>query len=234
MTRSVRIGIWLPVVALSLALSAAAQTSEGPPEGVPEDRDRPEQVSLFGGVAYPGGHLKYTYKVSREGVDTYSISSTEITPQEDGMYRIESSSSDVVSQAAVGIAFFGISLRGLGFHIPTSTGGTVDLSPLSALEEETLEANREYVLPDGGFLVAGDASTIAGVDVVYATYTHADYTNVKVHLAMPTDLSIRNLLPLFPYLKLEYTASQDTAAADGEPRMRTFSTIELIDFIYEP
>jgi hypothetical protein len=221
-------------------LGAAAQTGDGPPpEDEPPQRvgspgDRPAQVDLFGRGEYPGGHLKYTYKVSREGVDAYSITTTEIIPEENGMYRIESSSTDVVPAGAVSISFFGIGLRGLGFRVPTSTGGTVDLSPLSALEEETLEPNREYVLPDGGFLVARDAATIAGVDVVFATYSHADFSNVSVELAMPTDLTIRNLLPLFPYLELEYTAAETPEDGEEHPRMRSFSRIELIEFVYEP
>lgn len=210
-----------------------AQTEE-PPEGA-EGRP-PEEVSLFGETAYEGGHLLYSYQVGREGQEEYSITTTEIIPQDDGTYLVENSSSDVVSLAGVNIGFFGISLHGLGFRIPTSSGGTVDLSPLEALEDEVLEPNSEYVLPDGGYLVAGDAGTIAGIDVVYATYTHADFTNVQIHLAMPTDLTIRNLLPLFPYLELVYESDQlpEEGAEQDYQRMRSFSKIELIDFIYEP
>jgi hypothetical protein len=234
MMKRFRTAAWPLILSLALSLPAFAQTSDEATEGAPDDRQPPAEVSLFGGAEYPGGHLKYTYKVSREGVDSHSISSTEIIPQDDGTYRVESSSSDVVPADAVGIGFFGIALRGLGFRIPTSTGGTVDLSPLSSIEDEVLEPNREYVLPDGGFLFAGDAGTIAGIDVVYATYTHADYGNVTVHLAMPTDLSIRNLLPIFPYLKLEYTTTETAGDGDEGPSTHTFSTIELIDLIYEP
>ena len=160
-----------------LTVEATAQTgpSEAPGEG-----GRPTQVDLFGGSPYEGGHLKYSYRVSREGVEGYSITTTEIVPQDDGMFRIESSSTDVVPMSGVNIAFFGIPLRGLGFRVPTTSGGTVDLSPLSAVEDEVLEPNREIVLPDGGFLSVGDAGTIAGLEVVYATYTHADFTNVQV------------------------------------------------------
>jgi hypothetical protein len=174
--------------------------------------------------------------VSREGVEGYSVTTTEIIPEENGMYRMESSSTNVIPLDAVSISFFGIALRGLGFRIPTATGGTVDLSPLSAIDNEILEPHHEYVLPDGGFLVAGDAGNIAGIDVVYATYTHADFTNVRVNLAMPSDLAIRNLLPLFPFLQLEYESDQLPAeGADTDYQMmRSFSKTELIEFVYEP
>jgi len=206
------------------------------PQDAQEQGSRTSQVDLFGGSAFTGGYLKYSYKVSREGVDTYSITTTEIIPEADGMYRIENSSTDVVPQSAVSIAFYGISLRGLGFHIPDSQGGTVDLSPLEAVDDEVLEPGREYILPDGGFLVVGEESVIGGLEVIYATYTHADFTNVRINLAMPVDLAIRNLLPIFPYLELEYeTDTLPEEGADGDFRkMRSFSRIELIEFIYEP
>jgi len=210
---------------------AQAQPNEGSGEG-----NRPTQVDLFGGSPYTGGYLKYSYRVSREEVEGYSITTTEIIPQEDGLYRIESSSTDVVPLAGVNISFFGIPLRGLGFRIPTSSGGTVDLSPLSAVEDEVLEPNREYVLPDGGYLVVGDAGVIAGLDVVYATYTHADFSNVRINLAMPADVAVRNLLPLFPLLELEYESDVlPTEGSEEEVRvMRSFSRVELIEFVYEP
>lgn len=237
--KRMRVFAGLLLVGTLMGLLAVAGVAQEAPGDRAAGEDRPAQVDLFGGSAYEGGYLKYSYKVSREGVEGYSITTTEITPQEDGMYRIESSSSDVVPLDGVSIGFFGISLRGLGFRAPTSTGGTVDLSPLSAIEDEILEPNHEYVLPDGGFLTAEDAGSIAGLDVVYATYTHADYSNVLIHLAMPVDLAIRNLLPLFPYLELEYQASDEPvevadAVTDDMPRMRSFSQVELIEFVYEP
>ena len=215
---------------LLVAIEGLGQNS--PPEGNRENT----QVNLFGGNTFTGGYLKYSYKVSREGVDTYSITTTEIIPEGDGMYRIENSSTDVVPEEAVSISFYGISLRGLGFRIPDNQGGTVDLSPLEAVDDEILEPGREYILPDGGFLVVGEEGVIGGLDVVYATYTHADFTNVRINLAMPVDLAIRNLLPIFPYLQLEYEADTlpEEGAAEDFRKMRSFSQIELIEFLYEP
>ena len=226
------------LASIGVAEVLAQDTDPSDTRAAEDQGSRSSQVDLFGGSAYTGGYLKYSYKVSREGVDGYSITTTEIIPEEDGMYRIESSSTDIVPLDRVGISFFGISLQGLGFRAPTNTGGTVDLSPLSALESEVLEPHREYILPDGGFLLAENAGTIAGIDVIYATFTHADFDNVSIHLAMPVDLTIRNLLPLFPYLELEYKVADSTAEGTTDepiaPQMRRFSQIELIEFIYEP
>ena len=227
------VGLMLAGSLVSVLVSQAGAQADAE---APGDRDRSGQVRLFGGSSYEGGYLKYSFRVSREGVAGYSITTTEIIPQEDGLYRIENTSTDVVPLGAVNIAFFGIPLRGLGFRIPTSSDGTVDLSPLSAVEDEVLEPNSEIILPDGGYLVVGEAGSIAGLEVVYATYTHADFTNVRISLAMPVDIDIRNLLPLFPLLELEY--GSDDLPADGSEEevrvMRTFSRIELIEFVYEP
>ena len=235
--RVFRIAIALVLIgALASIATVEGLAQETAPKDDEEQSNRSSQVDLFGGTGYTGGYLKYSYRVSREGVEGYSITTTEIIPEADGMYRMESSSTNIVPLDAVTISFFGIALRGLAFRVATSTGGTVDLSPLTAVENEILEPNREYVLPDGGFLVAGDAGNIAGIDVVYATYTHADFTNVRVNLALPTDLVIRNLLPLFPFLQLEYESDElpeEGAAADYQ-MMRSFSKTELIEFIYEP
>ena len=221
------------VGALTSVIVSDVFAQEGTP---PEGGQRQPQGNLFGGNTFEGGYLKYSYKVSREGVEAYSITTTEIIPEGNGMYRIENSSTDVVPQDAVSIAFYGINLRGLGFRIPSSTGGTVDLSPLEAVESEILVPNKEYILPDGGFLVVGDEGTIAGLDVVYATYTHADFTNVQIQLAMPADVEIRNMLPIFPYIELEYASDElpEEGAQEDYQKMRSFSQIELIEFVYEP
>jgi len=215
------------------AIDAVAETGAG---SETPNRQPSQQVSLFGGSAYEGGYLKYTYRVTREGVEGYSLTTTEIIPQGDGTYRIENSSTDVVPLSGVSIAFFGISLRGLGFRIPSNEGGTVDLSPLESVEDEILEPGREYILPDGGFLAVGEEGVIGGLAVIYATYTHADFTNVRINLAMPVDIAIRNLLPIFPFLQLEYETDTlpEQGADDDFRRMRSFSQIELIEFIYEP
>ncbi|MBU1049820.1 hypothetical protein KKG90_07345 [Candidatus Bipolaricaulota bacterium] len=234
-THRFRIGTTVFALITLLAIPMVNAWAQAEPGSENPDRQQPTNVSLFGGSAYEGGHLKYTYKVSREGVVGYSITTTEIIPQDDGTYRIENSSTDVVPLSGVNIAFFGISLRGLGFRIPSDQGGTVDLSPLESVEDVVLEPGREYILPDGGFLAVGEQGELGGLAVIYATYTHADFTNVRINLAMPVDIAIRNLLPIFPYLQLEYaTDTLPEQGAEGDfHRMRSFSQIELIEFIYE-
>jgi len=202
-TNFLRIAVALLLIGgLASIWGAEGFAQEADPKDDEGQGSRTSQVDLFGGSAYTGGYLKYSYQVSREGVEGYSVTTTEI----------------------------------LGFRVPTTSGGTVDLSPLTAIENEVLEPNHEYVLPDGGFLVAGDSGNIAGLEVVYATYTHADFTNVRVNLALPTDLAIRNLLPLFPFLQLEYQSDElPEEGADGDYQMmRSFSKTELIEFVYEP
>jgi hypothetical protein len=229
------VSIVLAVALLPLVAIAQEQAADGAASDTTPSGDRPENVSLFGGTQFAGGHLKYTYKVSREGIDGYSITTTEITPQDDGMYLVESSSSDLVPLDRANVEFFGIALGGLGFRIPMTGGGAIDLSPLESIEDQALVPGKEYILPDGGYLVAGDAGTIAGIAVVYATYTHADYSNVSINLAMPTDLEIRNLLPIFPYLEFKYTAAEQTSSEEVDnPIFHMYSKIELVDFVYEP
>jgi len=225
--------ILLLVGALTSSMVTDAVAQQGSP--APGEGQRPPDANLFGGTTFDGGYLKYSYKVSQEGVDEFSVSTTEITPQEDGTYRIENSSTAIVPEGLVSIALYGINLRGLGFRIPSETGGTVDLSPLEAVESETLAPNKEYILPDGAFLVVGKEGAIAGLDVIYATYTHADFKNVQIQLAMPVDIEIRNMLPIFPYIELEYVSDElpEEGVQEDHQRMRSFSKIELIEFIYE-
>jgi len=222
------------LAALAVGASVACAQTDDTPEDAMSADDRPRDVTLFSGAEYTGGHIKYSYRVQREGIGGYSTTTTEITPQNDGTVVVESSSVDVVSQAGVNIAFYGISLGGLGFRVPTSGGGAIDLSPLEYIEDETLEPSSEMVLPDGGYLVIGEIGAVAGVEVIYATYTHADYSNVTINLALPTDLEIRSILPIFPILELEYEDVTDDANEAYEQPFRMFSSVELIEFIYEP
>jgi len=186
--------------------------------------------SMFGGSSYPGGHLKYTYKIERAGVQGYATATTEITPQGNGLYRIESSSTDVVPLDRVTLGFFGIPLRAIGIRVPMNTQGTVDLSPLEAIASDEVEPNSEILLPDGGYLITKEAGTLAGLGVVFGTYTHADYTNVRIQIAIAQDVMLRPLLPVLPLMELEYIPESEHAARD----YIRFGAIELIEFTYEP
>lgn len=212
-----------------LSLAPAAQEAEPPPaEG---ERARPANVQLFGGGEYPGGYLKYSYRVARQGAVTESTTTTEITPLEDGTYRVVSTSNELVPLALVNVGFFGIPLPRLGIRVSENASGTIDMAPLSYISSSEIEPGREYLLPDGARFQAGELGTIAGVDVVYGTYTHADYTNVEIDFAFAVDLEIRSLLPFPAYMALRYSAEAEGA---GRGITRTFSLVELAEFVREP
>jgi len=101
----------LLVGALASVWGTEGLAQETDPKDAEGQGNRTSQVDLFGGSTYTGGYLKYSYKVSREGVEGYSITTTEIIPEANGMYRIESSSTNIVPLDNVTISFFGIPLR---------------------------------------------------------------------------------------------------------------------------
>ncbi|MCX6101148.1 MAG: trypsin-like peptidase domain-containing protein, partial [Candidatus Bipolaricaulota bacterium] len=224
---------------LVLGMSCLAQTTTGdqPPAGAQGAR----QVDLFGGGAYPGGYLKYTYSVSREGANRNSSTSTESTPQADGTDAVVSTSSetlplDMVRTSTssetlpldmVRTGFFGIPIMRLGIHVSENNSGTIDLSPLDNISSSAIEPGKDYLLPDGGDFKAGSLGTIAGVEVVYGTYTNANYTNVEIQLAFPVDLTIRALLPFPAMMEFRYSAATD------QP-LSTFSLVKLTEFVRRP
>ncbi len=215
---------------LALGAPGRAQTdgpSGAPPEGGDGQRVLMGDVGLFGGGSYSGGYLKYTYLVSREGANRSSTTTTEITPQADGTYTVVSTSSEVLPLDMVRIGFFGIALPRLGIHVAENTSGTIDLSPLSNISSSAMEPNKNYILPDGGRFQAGAVGTIAGVDVVYGTYTHAEYTNVEIQLAFAVDLSVRALLPFPAMMEFRYSSSAD------QP-LSTFSLVKLTEYVRRP
>lgn len=212
-----------------LSFAPAAQDAEPPPaEG---GRARPANVQLFGGGEYPGGYLKYTYRIGREGATLSSTTTTEITPLEDGTYRIVSTSDETVPLGMVRPGFYGVSLPRLGIRVPEAVSGTIDTTPLSHIASTAIEPGKNYLLPDGGRFQAGEAGQIAGVDVVFGTYTHADYTNVEIEFAFAMDLDVRNLMPFPALMRFGYTAA---SVSEDAPALRTFSSVELIEFVRRP
>jgi hypothetical protein len=219
------------MVAVLVVVSAGLVKGEtGTTSGASSQSSASHAGKLFGGAEYPGGHLKYSYRIERAGIAGFATTTTEVIPQGNGLYRIESSSSDVLPQDRVAVGLFGIQLRALGVRVPTNTQGTVDLTPLSAIGSDAVPANAEIVLPDGGNLSTGEQGAVAGVDVVFGTYTHADYANVRIRVAIPVDLEIRNLLPFLPLMELEYQA---TSSGGAPAPFQRFGSIELAAFSYE-
>jgi hypothetical protein len=218
---------WLTVFALAVA-AQSNDSGQGTAESNPQG---PIEVSLFGGGSFPGGHLKYTYSITRQGSDLASTTTTEITPLADGSYSVVSTSTETESLDMVHVGFFGVALPRLGIHVAENTSGTIDLSPLSNISSSEIEPGKSYLLPDGGRFEAGELGTIAGIQVVYGTYTQADYTNVEIDLAFPVDLTIRSLLP-FPAL-MEFRYSETSTTTENQP-FEMFSSVELSEFVYTP
>ena len=225
---------WLRMMSLGLvsvlALGALTlgQTSGSSTDQTPSNSGQNQRpVDLFGGGAYPGGYLKYTYAITREGASTSSTTTTEITPQADGTYGVVSTSTETLALNMVHVGFFGISLMRLGVRIPENNSGTLDLSPLENISSSAIEPGKDYILPDGGDFKAGSTGTIAGVDVVYGTYTNANYTNVAILLAFPVDLTIRSLLPFPAEMEFRYSSSPD------QP-LSTFSSVKLTEYVRRP
>ena len=215
-------------VVLCASVLALAQTYDRPVRTPGGGGGR--RPAMFSPTEFPGGHLKYTYTVQREGVTLSASTTTEVIPQGDGTYTIINHSEETVPEMRVHVGFFGISLRALGVFIAEDSEGVVDLSPLAAIEEEVLEPNRAYLLPDGGRFQTGDVGTLAGVDVLHGVYTHADFANVEIEMAIATDLAIRNILPFPPRMALRY---RPDATVDEAAQFTEFSSVELTEFIWE-
>jgi len=216
--------VLVSVLALgALAIGQTSGSNTTPTQGANGQNERPP-VDIFGGGTYPGGYLKYTYTVTRQGATTGATTTTEITPQSDGTYAVVSTSSETLPLDMVHIGFFGIPLMRLGIRVPENTNGTIDLSPLENIASTAIEPNKDYILPDGGDFKAGSTGTIAGIDIVYGTYTNANFTNVAILLAFPVDLTIRSLLPFPAEMEFRYSS------APGQD-MTTFSSIKLTEFV---
>jgi hypothetical protein len=222
--RFLTIGMVLASI-LVVGVNTLAQTEGSAAQG---DRTRPvTSVMLFGGGDYTGGYLKYTYTISREGANRSSTTTTEITPLDDGTYTVVSTSSETLPLAMVETGFYGIPLPRLGIHVAENSSGTIDMSPLSNISSSAIEPGKNYILPDGGRFQAGAVGTIAGVDVVYGTYTHADYSNVEIQFAFAVDLTVRALLPFPAMMEFRYSSAAD------QP-LSTFSLVKLTEYVRRP
>jgi hypothetical protein len=127
----------------------------------------------------------------------------------------------------VSTGFYGIPLPRLGIRVAENSSGTIDMSPLSNIASSVIEPGKNYILPDGGRFQAGTLGTIAGVDVVYGTYTHADYTNVEIQFAFAVDLTVRGLLPFPAMMEFRYSTAADLP-------LSTFSLVKLTEYVRRP
>lgn len=203
MLRSHKLGI---VFGLSLALAVGGALA---------------LAQLFGMGEYPGGHLRTVYEIFTEESPNPATFSLEITPLEDGNYRITSTTEAIESRENVELGLFSLFFLGYSFS-PQSD--KLDLAPLTALGEREIEPNKEYVLADSAHLSTQGATQIAGVDVIIGTYTHPDHPGQRAIIALP-DVPTRKLLPFPPLLRVEQR--------DGG-EYRIVDKVELIEFLHEP
>lgn len=224
-------GVWVGLTLAALvAFGLAGFAQAGTQDGAEVTRSRDVMAGLYGGGTFTGGYLKYTYEITRQGSSAVSTTTTEISPRSDGTYTIASSSTETVPLDMVHIGFFGIPLPRLGIRVSENTSGTLDLSPLSNITASAIEPGKNYILPDGGRFQAGELGTIAGIEVIYGTYEHADYTNVVILLAFATDLTARSLMPFPALMEFRYST---TSTTDNQP-LETFSRVKLAEFVYRP
>jgi hypothetical protein len=186
-------------------------------------------IKMFGVDSYSGGYLKTTYEMGSMGIENTGTTSTEVIPQEDGSYRYITHTEETMGGTHGGLIMGGIPLPAMGMSISvvSSDGNMLDLVPLTAVEQEVLEPNRSYLLPDGGHLETHAAGVIAGVDVVYATYTQQDSPNSRLSLAIAFDLEVRNALTSPPLMRLEMRM-------DASGAYEMLNSMKLIEYATSP
>jgi len=80
------------------------------------------------------------------------------------------------------------------------------------------------VLEGGARLITGNATQIAGVDVIMGTYIHPNYPDQRAVIALP-DVETRKLLPFPPLLRVEQVS--------GNNQWKPLDGVELVKFVYE-
>lgn len=173
-------------------------------------------AQIFGLGPYPGGHLKTVYSFFGEGDTSPSTFTLEITPEGD-KFRISFVYESLEKQEDIqelGRLFVGLGYRGKG---------DIDLIPLLALNEREVEPNKDLLLPGGARLQTQERTKIAGVEVVMGIYTHPDYPDQRVIIAI-SDLATRKLLLYPPLLQFE-------RQEQGEFKVR--EKIELLEFSHK-
>jgi len=178
-------------------------------------------AQFFGIKEFPGGHLKVVYSTKNELSEHPGSFTVEIMPLGNDNYSIKTIFEDVQKKENIELGLFGLFFLGLHYSPETEA---IDLSPLVALEGREIEPNKSYVLQGGARLQTQDRSKIAGLDVIMALYTHPDYPDQRVNIAI-ADLAVRNLLPFPPLLQLE-KKKDDTFQMTAE--------IKLVEFTYQP
>lgn len=183
-------------------------------------------ASAFGGIfgmgEYPGGSLKAVFLISEPNSDTparrYTMKIEPSGETYDVTENVESPGRELEDVSTAFGASGGAGAAGSRYEEDDSPN--IDLSPLSTLDDRNvnIEANENYILPDGARLVTSGKKTIGGIEVVMGTFVHSNYPNQRVNMAF-ADRKTRDLL-LFPSLF--------EREENGEVEMR----IKLVEFSY--
>lgn len=183
--------------------------------------------------AFPGGHLRFSYRTETGSAGIAETTTTEITPTGDGRYQVVTTTEQSTASDEIRLGFFGVSFKWLGLYSSEDTNGTFDISPLDAFATMVLEPHKTYMLPDGGKLQTGDRVTIAGLSGIEGVYTRADVAGVTITVVLADDLFVRQFLPFPLRVQLQYTQPADTTGG-GTAIQSTYlsGTIELIEYTW--
>ncbi len=173
-------------------------------------------AQIFGLGPYQGGTLKTVYRFTSEGDRNPGTMTLEILPEGERfrvkvLYDSLEKPEDIEELSRL---FVGFGHR---------KKNDIDLIPLLALDEREVEPNKDLVLPGGARLQTQEKTKIAGVDAVMGIYTHKDFPDQRVIIAI-SDVATRKLLFYPPLLQLEKQKSGQFQVQDK---------IELLEFSYK-
>lgn len=210
-------GLLVAFVVCSLTLSLGSGIAWG--QTTPDRRPVVPRSFGLGLLNYPGGTTKVVYEIWQAGQGKPHLYTLEVIQRGDRYDVIESVTLFDVALGGVAMGFGPSGAAGaMAARFERFRGGNIDLTPLQVLEQRgiVVQPNQSYYLPDGARLVTGDATVIAGIDVVIGVYVHPGFPGQRVEMAF-TKPEISGLLP-FPPLSI--------TEASGEIR----SKIVLIEF----
>jgi len=188
----------------------------------------------FAGSAYAGGYTRFVYQTETAS-GRVERSTTEITPQEDGTYRVVTTTEGSVSQNDIRLSFFGTAAESLGLFMSEDSDSPFDLSPLGALASQSLEPGKTYLLTQGWSLQTTTRVSIADLAGIEGIFSHADTPQAIVHVVLAEDLYIRQFLPFPLRVTLEYQETTDADLEDTSGVTIVFSgQVELLEYSNTP
>lgn len=173
-------------------------------------------AQIFGLGPYQGGTLKTVYRFTSESDRNHGTMTFEILPEGERfrvkmIYDSLEKPEDIEKLSKLFVGFG---------HREKSD---IDLIPLLALDEREVEPNKDLVLPGGARLQTQEKTKIAGIDVVMGIYTHKDFPDQRVIIAI-SDVATRKLLLYPPLLQLE---------KQEQGQFKVQDKIELLEFSHK-